>query len=114
VDEDETLKLTAIDKKNQEPLPVTLELNQKYKPCDANMVMDALTNKTADMKLVSLIKEFKSVIRDVREQYDYPEIREEMNEYLNRMTKIDDMTHEAIEELTEDLLKRLVELDIKI
>jgi hypothetical protein len=114
VDEDEKLSLTAMDTSTKKPLPIQLELNPTFKSRDADMLMDALVNKKQDAKLVSLIKEFKSIIRDIRVRYDDFEIREEMNAYLNRMTKMEDVTQESIEKLTEQFYKRLIELGIKL
>jgi hypothetical protein len=114
VDADEKLSITALDVDSKKTLPIRLELNPTYKSRDVESIMDAIKYKKEDTQLVKLIKELKTMIRDIRVKYDDFEVREEMNYFLNKLTKTEMVDKESVEALIDEFYKKMLELDIKL
>jgi molecular chaperone DnaK (HSP70) len=89
----------SLGKVNKRPLPIQLELNPTYVSKDVDMIVDAMRHKKQDTELVKLIKELKTMIRDIRVRYDDFEVREAMNSFLDRLTKMENLDKESVEAL---------------
>ncbi len=115
IDKDENMNIIATEMHSKKNLPIEYNFLENFESKSYRMILDGIKYKEQDIECDKKIREFKLVIKSIREKYKDYTIREEINGFLNTLNKSkDEMNIELVNELLFDLYKRIIELNINV
>ena len=114
IDQDENLFVTAMDTKHKKNLPIEFHFQSVYESKGIQMILDAIKFKVPDNECEKKVKEFKTIIREVRTRYDNHLIREEMNALLDTLNKSkQNMSAAVVDGLLVALKSKIEQLNLR-
>ena len=109
------MNIIATEMHSKKNLPIEYNFLENFESKSYRMILDGIKYKEQDIECDKKIREFKLIIKSIREKYKDYKIREEINGFLNTLNKSkDEMDTELVNQMLFDLYKRIIELNINV